>query len=153
MRGFSAEVRTYALKLLGYRSRSRKEMYERLKRKGFENKQIRDTLKLLEDTGLIKDEVLAVELFRYAIEKKHLGKKGIEMFLFRRGIERELINETLSTHTGEMEMESALELVKRKKRLLKNYPEDIVKRRLQGMLYRRGVSIDTINTVLKSMRS
>ncbi len=153
MRGFSAEVRKYALKLLSYRSRSRKEMLERLKKKGFDNKQINNTMEFLEDTDLIKDEVLVTELFRYAIEKKYLGRKGIEMFLSMRGINRELIDETVLTHTRQMEREAALKLVKKKSRPLKNYPEYIVKRRLWGILERRGFSTDTINTALKSMRS
>lgn len=146
-----AEARNYALKLLRYRSRSKKEMFERLRRKGFDNDQINRAMEFLEDVGLMKDEVVARELFRNAIERKYLGRKGIEMFLSRRGIERELINETLSTHTREVEKGVALKLVEKKLKTLKNYPENIVKRRLWGILQRRGFSTDIINIAVKSV--
>ena len=57
-----AEAKSYALKLLGYRSRSEKEMTERLKKKGFDGTVINSVVKFLKDTGLIKDEALAAEL-------------------------------------------------------------------------------------------
>ena len=56
MKGSRADAKTYALKLLGYRSRSKKEMLERLKRKGFESGQINAAIKFLEDTDLINDK-------------------------------------------------------------------------------------------------
>lgn len=148
-----AEVKNYALKLLRYRSRSKKEMHERLRRKGFDNDQINRAMGFLEDAGLMKDEVVARELSRNAIERKYLGRKGIEMFLSRRGIERELINETLSTHTREMEKETALKLVEKRLKTLKNYPENVIKRRLWGILGRRGFSTDIINRAIKSIKS
>ncbi len=126
-------------------------MLERLKRKGFDGEQINNTIEFLEDTGLMKDEVVARELFRNAVERKYLGRRGIEMFLSRRGISRELIDETLPTHTAEMEREAALKLIEKKLKTLKNCPENIVRRRLCGILGRRGFSTDTINMAVKNL--
>jgi regulatory protein len=151
LKGSLVEARKYALKLLNYRSRSKKEMFERLKRRGFDDEQINNTLEFLEKAGLIKDEALAPGLFRNAIEKRCLGRRGIEMFLYKRGIERELINETLSSHTREMEEGAALRLVEKKLKTLKNYPRDVVKRRLCGMLQRRGFSSDTIKMIIRKL--
>jgi regulatory protein len=152
LKGSQAEVKTYALKLLSYRSRSRREMLERLTGKGFDNGLINETIKSLEDSGLINDSVLASELFRHSTERKPLGKKGIRMFLFRRGIDKELIDEILLTHTSEMEEKAAREFVERKLKTMKNYPENIVRRRLWGMLRRRGFSTHTINRVINSIK-
>lgn len=146
-----ADAINYALKLLHYRARSKKEMHGRLKRKGFDNNQINKAMQFLENAALIRDEVTATQLLRSAIERKHLGRKGIEMFLFRRGIERELINETLSNHTREIEKETALKLVEKKLKTLKIYPENIVKRRVWGLLKRRGFSSDIISSAVKSL--
>ncbi|GBD97409.1 regulatory protein RecX [bacterium BMS3Abin06] len=153
MKGSRADAKAYALKLLGYRSRSKKEMLEKLKRKGFESGQIDAAIKFLEDTDLINDKALASYLFKYSSERKSLGKRGIRIFLTKRGIDNELIEETLSTHTTEMEEKAALEFAERKLRYLKNYPEDVVKRRLWGMLQRRGFSIDIIRRAVNSIRS
>ena len=102
-----AKAKHYALRLLHYRPRSRKEMFEKLRRKGFNDDQINGVMEFLGNAGLLEDKILAAELFRNAIRRRYLGRKGIEMFLLNRGIERELINETLLSHTQEMEEEAA----------------------------------------------
>jgi len=148
LKGSRADAKTCALNLLSYRSRSRKELLDRLKRKGFSDGQISDAVKSLERAGLINDEGLAEELFRYSLERKPLGKRGLGALLARRGIDKELIDNTLSARTGEMEEKAALMLVEKKIRTLKNHPEDIVKRRLWGMLRRRGFSSGVIHKVI-----
>ena len=151
MKDSKNEARYYALKLLNYRPRSMKEIYERLSRKGFNNDQINKAMGFLVDAGLLNDEILVKELFRYAKERKYLGRKGIEMFLHKRGFGRELINDTISNHTREMEKEAALKLAEKKLKTLKNYPGNIIKQRLWGILKRRGFSADIINMTIKSV--
>ncbi len=141
MKGFRNDAKTCALKLLSYRSRSRKEISDRLKRKGFSVKEIEATIHFLENAGLISDEALTKELFRYSVERKSLGKKGIEAFLSRRGIDKELIHKELSIYTNDIEAESAAGFAEKKLKSLDKYPEEIIKRRLWGMLQRRGFSI------------
>jgi regulatory protein len=126
-------------------------MRNRLIIKGFNNSEVDNTMAVLEDAGLLKDEVLASSLLRNAIEKRHLGKKGVELFLSQRGIERTLIDKTLSELSDDVEKESAWMLVRKKMRVLQNYPKDRIKRTLWGMLQRRGFSSDTINQVINNI--
>ncbi|MBI5026954.1 MAG: regulatory protein RecX, partial [Nitrospirae bacterium] len=108
MRGSPAEeARVYALRLLSYRSRSRKELTERLVQKGFDTDTVDSTIAALEQEGFIRDSALASELLRVAVEGKGLGREGIRALLTKRGIERELIKETLSGLTKETEEETA----------------------------------------------
>jgi len=151
LRGSPADIRTAALKLLSYRARSRKEMAEKLQQKGFGSGQIEDLIKLLEAAGLINDRTLAADLLRYAVERKSLGAKGIRMFLARRGIDRELIEKTMAAHPPESEAHAALEFAEKKLRTLKKYPPDIVRRRLWGMLQRRGFSSEVIHKSIASV--
>ncbi len=151
MRGSENEARKYALKLFRYRPRSRKEMFQRLQRKGFSTDQINSSIEFLENIGLIQDNVLASELFHHALEKKFFGKKGIWVFLFRHGIEKGTINELVSGISKDTEEETALRLVKKKLNILRNYPQNIIKRRLWGMLQRRGFSNDTITMALEAI--
>ena len=144
--------RTCALRLLGYRSRSRKEMLEKLRARGFGDEQINGEIEYLENAGLLNDEDLASELFRYSTEIKSLGKKGVRMFLYRRGIEKELIDKTVSAHTEHMEEKTAVAFVERKLRSLKDNPEDVVRRRLWGMLQRRGFSTDVMKKAVDSIQ-
>lgn len=146
-----AEARAYALKLLNYRSRSRREILDKLKRKGFEDTHIKNAIRFLEDTGLINDEELASQLFRYSLENKSLGKKGIIMLLARRGIDKEIIDRTILNHSVEMDVKTAEAFVKRRLNTLKNYPEEVIKRRLWGMLRRRGFSSNVIYKVIDKL--
>ncbi len=152
MKSSHVNARACALKLLSYRSRSKKELFEKLERKGFSRQEIVSTIDSLEKAGLISDEHLAAELLRFSVERKFLGKRSIEAFLFRRGIGRELVHQTLSTHTNNIETESAEKFVEKKLKSLKKYPADAVKQKLWGMLQRRGFSIEVIKQVLDSRK-
>jgi regulatory protein len=146
-----AEVRVYSLKLLSYRARSTKEMLDKLRRKGFDENHIKDAVEYLQRTGLIDDEALASDLYRQSTEYKSLSKHGTRQFLAKRGIDRKLIDKAVSAHTPEIEEKAAFKLVEKKIRTLKKYPEDVVRRRLWGMLQRRGFSIDIINRAINSI--
>ena len=151
MKGSLAEVRGYALKLLNYRSRSRKEMLERLGKKGFAQNHINDVMEFLERAKLINDELLASDLFRQSTERKYLGCMGVRMFLTSRGIPKELIDKTMSVHTREMEEVSARHFIEKKRNSLNRHPENVVKRRLWGMLQRRGYSISVISKLMREI--
>ena len=143
-RGSRNKAINYALKLLSYRSRSRSEMIERLKKKGFSCQETERTVCYLQDRGFIEDRALAKELFNNAVERRSLGRMGIRVFLGRRGIDKELINETISFHTREMEMESADRFTRKRLENLKSYPDDVKRRRIRAALYRRGFSSEVI---------
>ncbi|MBI5665645.1 MAG: regulatory protein RecX [Nitrospirae bacterium] len=151
MKGPLTDIKTAALKLLSYRARSKKEMAEKLQRKGFAGDHIEDVIKLLETAGLINDSALAAELLRYSVERKSLGNKGIRAFLAGRGIDRELIDKTLMTHSPESEENAALEFAERKLKILKRHPPDVIKRRLWGMLQRRGFSSEVVSKTVNSV--
>ncbi|MBI4653553.1 MAG: regulatory protein RecX [Nitrospirae bacterium] len=147
-----SDARNYALRLLSYRSRSRKEILQRLKEKGFSAHEIEKTVSFLQDAGFIKDEAVAQGLLHNAVDRKYLGRKGIRMLLLSRGIEKGLIDETLSVLTDDMEQEAAAKLVEKKLKNLRGYPEEIIKQKLWGMLSRRGFSSYVINAAIKSLR-
>ncbi len=142
------ETRNYALRLLSYRSRSRSEMIERLTKKGFGYEETERTVRYLQERGFIEDRALASELFTNAVERKYLGRTGIKAFLSRRGIDKELINETLSMHTRDMEMESAGRLVRKRVKALQRHPKEVKRRRIRAALQRRGFSADVINRLI-----
>ena len=145
-----AEARSYAFKLLSYRARSIKEMSEKLCRKGFHEDNIASTIEYLIEIGLMNDESLASDLYRLTTDYKSLGKSGIKTFLMKRGINKDLVDETLAEHTSEMEEKTAMEFAEKRMGILKKYPRDVIKRRLWGLLQRRGFSYDVIKRVVDS---
>jgi len=126
-------------------------MLEKLRRKGFDDGLIHSTIEYLSAIGLMNDEALASDLYRLTTDYKSLGKKGIRTFLLKRGIDKDLIDTTLSEHTSEIEEKTALEFAEKRLETLKRYPRDVVKRRLWGLLQRRGFSFDVIKRVVNSI--
>jgi len=123
-------------------------MIERLGKKGFGYEETERTVQYLQESGFIEDRSLAAELFTNAVERKYLGRTGIRAFLGRRGIDKELINETLSIHTRDMEMESAGRIVRKRLKALQRHPKEVKTRRIRAALQRRGFSADVINRVI-----
>ena len=152
MKDSQAEAKAYALKLLSYRSRSRKELLYKLKLKGFSETLSKTTINFLEEAGLIDDKALASELFSFSTENKHLGKRGIRMFMTERGISKELIDKILSKHSFEMEEKAAKEFLDKKLSALQDYPNNVIKRRIWGMLQRRGFSFDIMSRVIRLIK-
>ena len=144
-------VRSYAYKLLSYRSRSRKEMLERLRAKDFESEDIDAVMEFLEKSNLINDAELASELLGYCARSKPLGRNGIRMLMFKRGVDKPLIDEALSAHTSEMEEKAAMEFAERRSRVLGSYPPEVARRRLWAMLQRRGFSAGVIRKAVDSV--
>jgi len=117
-----------------------------LKRKGFEENTIDTTVSALKEFGLIDDRILAGDLISYAVNKKTLGIRGVRALLQKRGIPDDIIN-SLDIDRIDETM-GAGELVRKKIKLYKGLPKEKAKRRLYGMLQRRGHSAETIKKVL-----
>ncbi len=145
-----AEARSYAYKLLSYRARSIKEMSDKLRSKGFHEDHINNTIEYLLQIGMMNDEALASDLYRLTTEYKSLGKSGIRTFFMKRGINKDLIDKTLANHSYEIDERAAHEFARKKMDVLKKYPRDVIKRRLWGVLQRRGFSYDVIKRVVDS---
>ncbi|GER94371.1 regulatory protein RecX [hot springs metagenome] len=141
----------YAFRLLGYRDRSEKEMYERLIQKGFSEKITLEAIDYLSDKGFIDDRRFAEVLRKDAVERKYFGRSGARNYLLNKGIAARIVEDILGDE-GDY-IDAAKRLVEKKIRNMKNIDAETVRRRLWGMLARRGFSYDTINKVLKSYDS
>jgi regulatory protein len=138
-----------AFRLLGYRDRSEKEICERLAKKGFSQKTIKGVVVYLTERGFVDDRRLAGALKRHAVEKKHLGKRGTTSYLIKRGIPLEIA----AGISGDEDdyFDSAKMLVERRLQNMKGYDTATIKRRLWGLLSRRGFSNETIHRVIKTI--
>lgn len=146
----------YAYRLLSYRDRSEKEMADKLKTRGFDDKEISAAVENLKSYGFLDERKLAASLKRYALENKHLGIRGAKLFLMQRGINRDIIDDTIS---GTDETESAYRLIEKKLRSMRKTGAkqnqeitDIISAKLYGQLMRRGYSSDTIRKVMRQFK-
>ena len=102
-----------ALRILGSRNLSAREMEKRLISKGETAGTAQQTVKWLEDIGAIDDKEYATLIVRHYISKGY-GLARIRDELFKRGIDREMWDEALSDLDG-ME-DAAYEFVSKKLR-------------------------------------
>ena len=76
----------FALKLLGLRNHSNKELERKLRKKGYETESIEPVLEKLTQQGVLDDRVFAMELIRSRSRRKLAGKLKIGMELRKRGV-------------------------------------------------------------------
>ncbi len=142
-------ARGYALRLLAVRGRSERELRDRLRRKGFAEGTVEETVSSLKDAGLVDDLALRDDLISYALNVRSLGVMGTRMLLLKRGIPEEVVDS--ADLEGLDETEGAERLVRKRVPLLKGLPEAKARRRLWGMLRRRGYSCETIARVMRGL--
>jgi regulatory protein len=100
----------YAFLLLKYRPRAKKELFSRLKKKGYSASVIDKVLTYLEENKYINDENFTKEFVSSCLNKGW-GKKKIEFHLKKLGICEELIEEVLEKKNFR---EKLKELIKKK---------------------------------------
>lgn len=146
-------AKDYAFKLLSYRPRSIKEIRDRLKKKDYSSKVILEVIKSLKRLKFLNDKEFAQMWVESRIKTRPMGRYRLQQELIQKGIDRDLIEKTLSSYREEGEIKLARELAQRKLgRSYQNLDKITTKRRLYGFLQRRGFSYDTIQEVMKEVR-
>ena len=126
-----------ALGLLAVRWRSRRELERRLGAAGFESEEIATALADLSRAGLVDDERFARELTRSRAGRLD-GNRSVRSALAKAGVAPEVAEASLA-EAGD-ETERAYELARRRAARLGHLEPEVVKRRLYGLLVRRGYS-------------
>lgn len=142
-----------SLLLLSYSQRSRKELAERLKLKGYSPKASAYALNRLEELKYLNDAALAKNI----LTLRRLQGKGGELIkyeMLRKGIPRDIISETLADNklTSEEEAARALVLAKKKFRAARKLTPEKAAARVMGFLARRGFSPDITLKVMALLK-
>ncbi len=136
-----------ALGLLARRPRSTHEIRDQLRRKGFVQETIDAAVAKLEGWNYVDDEAFA----RYWVDNREAnkprGRRLLEQELRQKGVERELIQQTIE-ETGLDETATALDLGRTKLRTYAGVEPAVARRRLGGFLVRRGYGYDVVKPVL-----
>lgn len=143
-----SQAKESALKLLSFRPRSKKELEDRLKKKGFVGEVIEQTLDRLEELNLIDDQKFASLWVEEKLRYRPTGRRVLERELYLKGIEKDIIQEVLDkVYSGLDEKELALKILEKKKKQYAKLDEDVAKRRINNLLLRRGFSYQTIASI------
>ena len=145
------KAREAALNLLGYRSRSENELELRLKQKGYEEDIIQVVLTGLKRVDLVNDERFADDWVKNRMASRPMGRTRLSWELRRKGISAKMIDETLEELDEEKEYQAALTLAESK--LNKSLDIDVraEKRRVGGLLQRRGFNWGIVSRVLDTI--
>lgn len=136
----------YALLLFSYRARSEKELRGRLEKKGWTPTVIEEVIKNLKETGLVDDEKLARRFVHDRIIIGHKGRSRVKAELTKMGVAKAEIERALREAPDETE--AARRVLDHFLPRYQNLDPITKKRRLAGLLARRGFSSETINRLL-----
>ncbi len=142
------KAREYVFLLLKFRLRSERELYSRLKRKKFIEPIIKKTISFLKNKGFINDTEFAESWIASRI-KKPLGLRRLRQELRLKGIDKEIIEGQIQKiKESYCEEEVVLKIAKEKFSKLTGIEPNKAKRRIFGLLMRRGFSPDIISDAI-----
>ena len=139
--------RQKALELLSRRPHSRRELKDKLLRRGVSEEDAEDCMQWLSDRGFLDDEEYAGAVARHYAAKGY-GAGRVRSELQRRGIDRELAADTLSDlpdNAGKIDAFLA--------RKLTNVNDREAVRKVSAALFRRGFSWEEIRAALRRFDS
>ncbi len=143
------QARALAYRYLSHRDRSVRETADHLRKKGLDDAVVQETLRYLKEANYLDDRRFAEHWARTRAENKQFGKYRLRQELIGKGLPKDLIDETLDTLFETVkEIDLARTVVEKKLPSMQDLDADKRKRRLVGLLQRKGFSSDVIYKVL-----
>ncbi len=141
-----------ALNQLAVRSRSVDELRQYLKKKNFSGKHIEETLDYMKDKGYLNDYDYSMSFVKSKMKSGKSGRDVIVRDLYRKGIDRKIIDKVVRESGVNTPDESALyELAVKKYMSVKAKENSFI--RVANFLRGRGFDYDSINRVLRRIKS
>lgn len=139
-----------ALRLLGFKARTRSELLDRLARKGVSGEVAERVLRRLEELALVDDRGLAASFAR-AARRSARGDRRIRWDLLRRGVPREAVDAALAGADADAESpaDRVWAALQRRAPRLKNLDPRTARRRLESYLFRQGFESDDVASALR----
>jgi len=143
-------ARTLAYRVLARRGYSRRELEEKLQRRGFGAEVISSLLRELEANHYLNDQAFALAWARKAVEQRFLGPLALQRGLELKGIDREIIQEVLEKlYGGTAEEHLALKAMRRRIAQVKAGKAKTLGSSMAGYLTRRGFTLEIIEKLIK----
>lgn len=138
-----------AMRSLQMRLHSRSELAKKLKRKEFGEATIEGVLDDLERLGYLNDQQFAKTKALSAAEHRHHGKRRAKIELMKAGVDADTADQALSdVYDAHDSTAVARELARKQAGRLKKLEPHVARRRLVGMLQRRGFEYEQIKPVV-----
>jgi regulatory protein len=140
-----------AVRLLGFRPRSRSELSVRLRKNGFSDEAIAAAIEKMVDYGYVNDEAFASFWVENRTEHRPRGRNALKSELRARGVPPEIIDRAIDEADID-EYGAALELARRRAARMQDLEPEVWRRRMAGFLQRRGYGWDVVRQVLEELQ-
>jgi regulatory protein len=138
-----------AMRALQNRLHSRAELYRKLMRREYGEQTVNAVLDDLARLGYINDEQFAKTKALLAAQHKHHGRRRAMMELLKAGVNGEVAERALGdVYNASDSLAVARQLAEKKAKSLARLDPMVARRRLAGMLQRRGFDYETIKPVI-----
>jgi len=148
---YKASIYDIALKYIGIRMRSKKELKEYLIKKKFDSKDINELIEKLEYQGHLNDEYFCK---CYINDKINLTNNGIDKIkndLIKLGIEESVIDETLSNIDKNILNEKLKKIIAKKVIINSKLPIGKLKQKIINRCINLGYKLNDINELLDNI--
>lgn len=145
-------ARSIALRKLAAQARTRHELDQALRKKNVPDEAVAAVLDRLEEVGLVDDQAFAQDWVASRQQRRHLSRSALRRELQAKGIDREYLDEALTTVDSDDELDAARALATKKAAAMRSLEPVVRDRRLAGVLARRGFGSGIISTVLDELR-
>lgn len=141
-----------AMNRLNRRAMSRRDLDKKLERLEYEHAVREQVLDRLTEMKFLDDEAYARALIDSTLRRKPAGPQLLRQKLYQKGIGRSLIEKLVGEATDAQDLApGAVDLARKKLRSMQRLDIDTRKRRLYGLLARRGFNPDTISSVMAEL--
>lgn len=142
-----------ALNRLNRRAMSRRDLDRKLRELEFAEATREQVLDRLTELGYLDDEAFGRALIRETQRGKAAGPRLLQQKLFQKGLDRALIDRLITETRGEHdEAEQAVALARQRLRQMRRLDAATRRRRLYGLLARRGFEGETIDAAMEAVR-
>lgn len=144
-------ARKIVLDRLAQRAHTRQELATVLARKQVPPEAADQVLERMAEVGLIDDAAFAEAWVESRQQRRHLSRRALSAELHRKGVDPGEAEAALAQVDGADERSAARALAEKKVRAMSRLDPQVRRRRLTGMLARRGFSSAVVNDVLSEI--
>ena len=131
-----------------YKDRTEKEVYDKLREKGYSSQDIEESIHKLKMYGYLSDENYTLSYIKSNINKK--GVRRISMELAQKGVHRDIISGQLDEITVD-EVGTIEDILYKRYRNI-DFSDETQKRRAYGYFMRRGFKQDSISKAITNYK-
>jgi regulatory protein len=148
-----SQARNIVLNQLNFMPRSRKELETALAKRNVEPDVAKSVLDRFEEIGMVDDAAYAELLIRSRCNTKRVSRTVLRQQLRQKGVAQDIIDEALLEVSDDDELRMATELVEKKVRSMSRLDPEVRKRRLFGLLARKGYNTSIALRVIQDLEA